>query len=238
MPSSPGADGAQYDLVLEAVREQTHMLLGATIGFSEKHWAQPSGLPGWTRSHVAAHLVENARGLVRICKGITAHRATRMYASRAEKISAVERGALLGGMQLQIDLDTSASELQIELSQLQAKDTLVEVRPGDRMVAHHIPLARLYEVVVHSRDIGLEQHQSHVPPDIAVSLLNFEATRIGRRPDLPGIVLRADEDFTVRVGADKDFETVAGPALDLLLWLSRGIGSPQLRGAWDRNPLH
>lgn len=237
MPSSPGTDGAHFDLILEAVREHTHVLLGATIGFSEEHWAQQSNLPGWTLSHVAAHLVENARGFVRVCEGITAHRPQRMYPSRSEKIRAVELGALLGGMQMQVDLDTSASELQSHLSRLQDNEALVEVRPGYRMPASQIPLARLYEVIVHSLDIGIERSHSHVSPEIAVTLLDFEASRIGRRPDFPGILLLADEGLKLRVGADTDFDTVAGPALDLLHWLSRGMGSAELRGAWDRHPL-
>ncbi len=234
MPSRPAADGAPFDVILEAVREHTHLLLGATIGFSEEYWAQPSGLPGWTRSHVAAHLVENARGLIRVCRGVAEQRPARMYTSHSDKMRAIEHGALAGGLRLQIDLDTSASELQTQLPALDGNEALVEVRAGYRMPAAQIPLARLYEVVVHSVDIDVEGHQVNFGPDIAVQLLTFEAERLGRRPDLPGMLLLADEGYQARLGADDGFETVGGPALDLLLWLSRGIDSPRLRGAWDR----
>ncbi len=210
------------------------MLLGATIGFSEEHWAQPSGLPGWTRSHVAAHLVENARGLIRVCRGLADGRPTRMYSCHAEKMRSVERGALAGGLRLQIDLDTSASELQTELPILDGNDTPVELRAGYRLAARQIPLARLYEVVVHSVDLDIDGHEVHVPNEIAVDLLTFQSERMGRRPDLPGILLLADEGFGIRLGAEGDFDTVGGPAVDLMMWLSRGIMSPRLRGAWDR----
>ncbi len=236
MPSSPAADGAPFDVILEAVREHTHLLLGATIGFSEEHWAQPSGLPGWTRSHVAAHVVENARGLIRVCGGMTQHRPTRMYDSHAEKVRAIEVGALAGGLRLQIDLDTTASELQTLLPPLEGNTTLVELRPGYRMPAEEMPLARLYEIVVHSVDLGVDVPHVDSSPHIAEMLLAFEAERIGRRPDLPGMLILSDEGYRARLGADDEFDTVGGPALDLLLWLARGVDSSRLRGAWDRSP--
>ncbi|MDO5735517.1 MAG: maleylpyruvate isomerase family mycothiol-dependent enzyme [Propionibacteriaceae bacterium] len=235
MSSSPRADGASFDVILEAVREHTHVLLGATIGFSEEHWAQPSGLSGWTRSHVAAHLVENARGLVRVCRGLDSHRPSRMYDSHADKIRAIERGALSGGLRLQIDLDTTASELQTELQLLEGNTTPVELRAGDPMPAEQIPLARLFEVVLHSVDLDVDGHEVQLPDDIAMDLLAFESGRLGRRSDIPGMLILADEGYQVRLGAEGDFDTVGGPASELLLWLARGIVTPRLRGAWERN---
>lgn len=237
MPSRPAADGASYDVILEAVREHTHLLLGATIGLSEGQWAQPSLLPGWTRSHVAAHVVENALGLIRVCRGISERRPLRMYASHVDRVGAIERGALGGGLTLQIDLDTSASELQTLLPGLEGNASPVEVRAGYRMPAEDVALARLYEVVVHSIDMDFAGHRSDLSPTIAQLLLSFEADRVGRRPDLDGMLLLADEGYRARLGAEGDFTTVGGPALDLLLWLSRGLDSPRLRGAWDR-PSH
>ncbi|MGO1384675.1 MAG: maleylpyruvate isomerase family mycothiol-dependent enzyme [Arachnia sp.] len=235
MSSRPAADGAPFDVILEAVREHTHQLLGATIGFTEEHWAQPSLLPGWTHSHVAAHVVENARGFIRVCRGMSLHRPARMYVSHSEKVRAVEEGALAGGLQLQIDLDTSASELQTLLPPLEGNLTPLELRPGYRLPAEQIPLARLYEVVIHSVDLGMDGERSHFCSGIPELLLAFEAERIGRRPDLPGMLILADEGYRARLGADDDFTTVGGPAIDLLLWLARGISSPHLRGAWDRS---
>lgn len=234
MSSRPAADGATFDSILEAVREHTHLLLGSTIGFSEAHWAQPSGLTGWTRSHVAAHLVENARGLVRVCQGLAHQRRTRMYPSHSDKMRAIERGALASGLQLQIQLDTTASELQAQLATLEGNTSPVELRAGDPMPANQIPLARLFEVVVHSVDLAVDDHEMDLASDIAVDLLAFEAERIGRRSDVPGILVLADEGFRTRLGAEGEFETVGGPAAHLMLWLARGIVTPRLRGAWDR----
>ncbi|MEO7589217.1 MAG: maleylpyruvate isomerase family mycothiol-dependent enzyme [Arachnia sp.] len=235
MSSRPAADGAAFDVILEAVREHTHVLLGATIGFSEEQWAQPTGLPGWTRSHVAAHLVENARGLVRVCRGLAEGRPARMYTSHADKMRAVERGSLGGALRLQIDLDTTASELQTQFPALAGNTTPVELRAGDPMPADQLPLARLFEVVVHCVDLEVAGHEVRLPGDIAMDLLTFESERLGRRPDLPGMLLLPDGGAQIRLGAEGDFSTIGGPAEELVMWLARGIVSPRLRGAaWDR----
>ncbi len=230
MSSRPGENGVQYDVLLVAIREHTQQLLGATIGFSEEQWALPSGLPGWTRSHVAAHLVENARGFLRVCRSIALDRPTGMYESHREKVRAIEEGALASGLRLQVDLDTSASELQTLLPSLEGNATEVELRPGYRLAVNQIPLARLFEVVVHSVDMGVDGFRVHVDDDIAEMLLAFEAERIGRRPDLPGMLILADEGFRARLGGDDEFDTIGGPSLDLLLWLTRNRTSPRLRG--------
>lgn len=237
MPSSPQADGAPFEAVLDCLREHTHTLLGATIGFSEEHWAQSSGLSGWTRSHVAAHLVENARGLIRVCNGLTGHRMTRMYTSHADKVRAIERGALAGGLRLQVDLDTTASELESELPALEGNNAPVELRAGDPMPAQQIPLARLLEVVVHSVDLDLTAEAADLPDDVALDLLAFESDRLGRRPDLPGMLLLPDEGPQLRLGSEGDFSTIGGPAAELVLWLTRGVMSSRLRGAWERSSI-
>ena len=37
-------------------RDATQQLLGDTIAIHDDQWQLPSGLPGWTRAHVATHL--------------------------------------------------------------------------------------------------------------------------------------------------------------------------------------
>ena len=46
------------------------MLLGRTIAYSPEDWAASTRLPGWTRSHVAAHLIKGARSLAQVCRGL------------------------------------------------------------------------------------------------------------------------------------------------------------------------
>ena len=117
---------APFSAVLDAVREHTSMLLGTTIGYSADDWAEPTALAGWTRSHVAAHLADGARGMVRVIDSLRAGSPLHMYASAESRRRSMELGALGSGLELQIGLDTSASELQGKLAGLEDDDQQVE----------------------------------------------------------------------------------------------------------------
>lgn len=236
MPSrSDAPEGAVGETVLEAVREHTHLLLGTTIGYSDEDWALPSRLPGWSRSHVAAHLVENARGLLRVTRGLAMGRSVRMYQSEAERVRAIELGALADGLSLQIDLDTTAGELHEELPGLLDDARDVQLRAGYALPAHQIPLARLYEVALHTFDLNPADDDLHLSPDVAQALLHFKCERLGRRADLPPLLVEAEGLASARLGADGEPTRVSGPAAPLLAWLARDVVSPRLVGAF---PLH
>lgn len=61
---------AMFAEVVNAVRDHTALMLGTTISYSEDDWAAPTGLSGWTRSHVAAHLADGADAMFRVIKGL------------------------------------------------------------------------------------------------------------------------------------------------------------------------
>ena len=113
---------------------------------------EPSRLPGWTRAHVASHIARNADGLIRSIEALLSDRPTLMYDGDEERDWAVERGSQRGGLDLQIDLDTTAGRLNTAFNQLEelAPDTPVELRPQHRLRADLLPLARLNEVVLHT----------------------------------------------------------------------------------------
>lgn len=219
---------AAFADIVSAVREHTALLLGTTIGYSEDDWAAPTALSGWSRSHVAAHLVEGAKGLTRVIEGLDAGLNRRMYASEAAKHRDIELGALADGLELQIRLDTSASELQAMLPQLDGDDRPVTLRAGYHIPARYIPLARLGEIVLHHMDLGSLGSTADLAPDIAVSLLAFHVERIGAREDYPPLRLVADEGYSGVVGQPGTPTELHGPAGDLIAWLARGTESPRM----------
>lgn len=232
MPSRPEAAGnAVEELVLGAIREHTHLLLGTTISFSDEDWAAPSRLAGWTRSHVAAHLAENARGLLRVVQGLRMDRPVRMYDSESDRARAIERGALADGLSLQIDLDTTAGQLQEEMAALIGDDRAVQLRAGYQIPARKIPVARLYEVVLHTFDLHPDDDDLHASPEVSTTLLEFKAERLGRRADLPALLVESHEGFHARLGSEGPPTVVSGPASDLVAWLARDAISPRLIGA-------
>ena len=214
--------------VVAAVREHTSQLLGRTIGFSDEDWAAPTALPGWTRSHVAAHLVDGARRLVRVIDGLHSGRLRTMYDSDAEERRTIELGALAGGLELQILLDTTASELQELFPALEGDTSPVSLRPDYPIQAWQIPLSRLGEVVLHEIDLNGRSGTMDLAPETAVSLLAFQVERLAGRPGRPSVHLVADEGYEAILDGVDDQTEVRGPAADLIAWLSRGITSPRI----------
>lgn len=222
------SDVAGFAELVDATRNQTAALLGSTIAYSPDDWAESSRFPGWTRSHLAAHLVENARAMTRLCKGLEEGRLQGLYLDDASKHLAIEIGALASPLTLQIDLDTTASELQAQFSALENSNRTVALGPSFAIPACQLPLARLSEVVLHHFDLtGL---RPDISGPVLEALLGFQLRRDGDRTSLPPVLLMADEGFSARAGGDGDTSTVMGPGVDLLLWLARDIDSPAISG--------
>lgn len=224
---------AMFAEVVNAVRDHTALMLGTTISYSEEDWAAPTGLSGWTRSHVAAHLADGADAMFRVIKGLEDGAPIRMYDSAKAKHRAIELGALTSPLDLQIRLDTSASALQREFAALEGDTRPVTLRAGYRIPANQIPLARLGEVVLHHMDLGSHFTTADLTPDIAVELLAFNVERIGRRDDYPPLLLVADEGFEGSVGRAGSPTRMHGPAGDLVAWLVRGTESARIYRSGD-----
>ena len=219
----PSSSGKHFDSNLHAVREQTHTLLGRTIAYSPDDWAAPTRLPGWTRSHVAAHLIKSARSLTRVCRELLEGAAPGDYDSSLGRDC--ELLAIADGLRLQIELDTSAGELDQFLTQLSGRRDEVSLRPGLRIPMDDLPLVRLRELVLHGFD--LEPAVSHLDVDdtTATRLLRFEAAHLVNNDP---VELITPDGQVIGIGNQPPRRRVAGPAPDLLLWLARGVGSAEL----------
>ena len=222
MPSAPGK---HFDSRLHAVREQTHMLLGRTIAYSPEDWAASTRLPGWTRSHVAAHLIKGARSLAQVCRGLLGDgEAVGGYDSTLGHDC--ELLAIADGLHLQIELDTSAGELDQLLAQLSGRRGDVSLRPGLRIAVEDLPLVRLRELVLHCFDLEPTASGLDVGDDIAIPVLTFESCHLASGNDALELVTLGGH--VLHAGAQPPRRRAAGPASALLLWLARGIESEDL----------
>lgn len=213
--------------VLDAIRTQTTRLLGTTIEFGEDDWAAPTVLPGWTRSHVAAHLVEQA---MRLTKALNAEAEHERESDPSRLRCQWERQAIEDGLALQTRLDESAGQLQDALARLEHRDQTVRITDGWDAPPSLVPALRLRELVVHHFDL-IGREALDVPPAALLTIAEFETLR-PRNAELPPVLLVADEGFSARIGADSgDTTTVIGPLADLCLWLARGIASDHISGA-------
>ncbi len=240
MTSEPPADTArdapdELTVVRDLLDQSTQRLLGDTIRVSDEEWAGPSTLPGWSRGHVATHLARNADALGRLASWAHTGERQDMYASPDARDVEIEAGAGRTGMELQVDLDTSAERLTDAFDALdrsQRWTEQVETRGGQAVPARILPLMRLAEVVLHHVDLDVGYTVDDVDPTAALWLLQLAAHRLSGRLDYPTLTLRPMEGDPVQVGPATDRRTdVSGPATALLGWVTRRRNADGLSGA-------
>jgi maleylpyruvate isomerase len=224
------------------VTASTQRLLGDTIGVDQEDWSGPSRLPRWSRGHVATHLARQADGLARLVEWARTGHRQEMYASLQAREDEIEAGAGRTGLELQVDLDTSAEHLSGAFAGLddetaengsgRAWDVEVELRGGQRVVARLLPLARLTEVVLHHIDLDIGFAVTDVDDETAEWLLEFAGHRLGARDEFPRLELVSDTGFHTTLGSSGAARQVTGSSPALLGWLT-GRAAPDTVGGTD-----
>jgi maleylpyruvate isomerase len=157
-----------------------------------------------------------------------------MYPSSEQRDADIEAGAGRSGLDLQIDLDTSAGRLGAAFEALDAGggwDSRVELRGGVQAPARSLPLARLMEVVLHHVDLDVGFGIDDVDPTTAEWVLEWSAFRVRARPEYPALLLVADSGFRLHVGSAAEPREVSGSSPRLLGWLTRRGGAEAVSGA-------
>jgi maleylpyruvate isomerase len=212
----------QLETLRGLVRTATQRLLGDTILVTDEQWRAPSQLPDWTRGHVATHLARHADGLCHLAEWARTGDRQDMYPSAEHRASEIEAGAGRSGLDLQIDLDTSAGLLSSAFEELDAADAWdaeVVMSRGLRVPARLLPLARLLEVAIHHVDLDIGYEISDLDAQTSEWLLEWCAFRLQDREDFPKLELTSDSGFTTTVGSVGDSVAVRGSSANLLGWL-------------------
>ena len=223
----------QLDVLLELLRTATARLLGHTISVPDDAWRGPSRLPGWSRGHVATHIARQADGLVRLATWARTGTRTDMYASPDQREQEIEAGALRSGLDLQVDLDTTAGRLEAAFEAVQdagALDAVVELRGGMRVPARLLPLARLLEVGLHHVDLDVGFELADLDDPTADWLLEWSAFRLRERDEFPRLEL-VSPTTRMTVGSSGTTRTVHGRSADLLGWLTGRADGAMLQGS-------
>jgi maleylpyruvate isomerase len=233
--NAPGTAAAvQLDNVRALVRHATQQLLGDTIAVSDDDWRAPSRLPDWTRGHVATHLARQADGMGRLVEWARTGERNPMYASPEQRTSEIQEGAGRSGLELQIDLDTSAGRLAAGFEALDAADrwdAIVELRDATPVPARLLPLSRLLEVTIHHVDLDIGYEVEHIDQQTAEWLLEWCAYRFRSKEDFPRLTLTSDSGFAVHVGKSGEPRQVSGTSPNLLGWLMNRVDSSAVTGA-------
>jgi maleylpyruvate isomerase len=234
MNSTDSAAAEQQERLRGLVTMATQQLLGDTIAVSDDDWHAPSRLPEWTRAHVASHIARQADGLGRLVEWARTGERQDMYASPEQRASEIEAGAGRSGLELQIDLDTSAGALESAFERLeeeQAWDAVVELRGGIQVPARLLPLTRLLEVAIHHVDLDVGYEVTDIDPQTAEWLLEWCAFRLKDRDDFPKLTLTSDSGFTIALGnAGAEPIAISGTSPNLLGWLMNRVGASAVSG--------
>ncbi len=214
----------QLTEVRRLLSEATHRLLGDTISVTDEDWREPSRLPGWSRGHVASHVARQADALGRLVEWARTGQPSPMYSSDEQRNSDIEAGSGRSGLDLQIDLDTSAGRLEDGFDRLDAEDgwdAVVELRGGKQTPARLLPVARLGEVVLHHIDLDADFDVDDIESAVALWLLEWCAIRLADRGAFPSLLLEPRGGRSIHIGPTEDRPLVVrGRPARLLGWLS------------------
>jgi maleylpyruvate isomerase len=225
--------GTQLETLRGLVTTATQRLLGDTISVIDDDWRGPSRLPDWSRGHVATHIARHADGMVRLTEWARTGERHDMYASAEQRAAEIEEGSGRTGLELQIDLDTSAGRLANAFDALDEAgtwDAVVELRSGTKVPARLLPLIRLLEVVVHHVDLNIGYEFDHIETTTAEWLLEWCAFRLRARDDFPNLELTSDSGFTIALGSVGEPTAVRGTSANLLGWVTGRLDRSAVRG--------
>jgi len=209
--------------------EGTTLLLAAVDRLDQAALDQPTGLPGWTRRHVLAHLASNAEALQRLAHWARTGELTPMYASPGQRSADIEQGSNLPAARLRAWVHTSARRLAADLDVLPgpAWAARVVTAQGRTVLAGEIPWLRAREVAVHAVDLDAGVGFADLPADFLAALVSDVTTRRSSVGDGPALALRAtDREQLWRVDGHGDPITVSAPLHVLAGWVTGRADEP------------
>lgn len=217
MDISPG-------LPIALLSEATQRLVRGVDGFHGPDWGVPSLLPGWTRSHVVAHLALNAEGLAAALTGVVQLEPAPMYVSQESRDTDIEELAVAESDELRERFLASTTQLDEALAKVpdDARSSRLERTPGGPTFSvGAVPLMRLREVEIHHADL-LAGYTHHDWPQEFATLLVGSAARL-EAWSKPFRASATDVGEVWECGGGGP--TVTGTAADLGWWLTgRGDG--------------
>lgn len=220
----------QVEPVRKRITEATLRLVGDTIRLDDEQWRAASLLPGWTRAHVATHLSRNADALRGLVTAALGGETRSLYQSAEAKYNAIERGAERTGLDLQIDLDTSAERLATTFDQVE--DWLMPIRlPEGEYPASVLTLVRLQELALHHIDLDCGYTWDDLDLIPARWLLQWLCLLLSDDETLPSVDIESDSGVTASFGGTGARRKVTGTDAALWAWLAGRYDGARLSGA-------
>ncbi|MGA4844830.1 maleylpyruvate isomerase family mycothiol-dependent enzyme [Streptomyces sp. G5(2025)] len=208
--------------LLPLLRTSVDRLLATAAALSDKDVRGPSLLPGWTRGHVLTHLARSADSRTRLLTSARTGADLPQYADENQREREIEEGA---GRPANALLDDMATALRRFLSAAEdhpsdAWDVPVRWLGGGLRPVRGAVASMLREVEVHHTDLDAGHRPVHWPASFTARELETTTAQLRTEPTVPPMTLCADEDQVPRVIGNGPGPRVAGPAAELLGWLT------------------
>jgi maleylpyruvate isomerase len=217
------------DLVSRLLPEASARVVRTVDGFQGDDWTAPSGLPGWTRAHVVAHLALNAEAIAGALRSLVADRddgdggPRPMYPSDEARDADIAELAGADPSELRDRLMAGTTVLDEAVTALpdDVWETRIERTPGGRQIrAGAFPGMRLRELEIHHVDLDAGYSTSAWSPEFAEHLVDSMVKRVSS----PAFEIRPlDSPRTWVLGtADGEYPVpvVTGPLADAGWWLT------------------
>jgi maleylpyruvate isomerase len=205
--------------------ERVEARLAADLSSRDASWSTTSSaLPGWTRSHVVAHLTGNALGLINLTRWAETGVECPMYPSKEARAAEIEQRAELPWDAL-VELHAAAAQQLREALQHLTEPVAtraLRLGSGARADICDVGSIRIREVEVHRVDLNGDYQPSDWSSQFTLRTLSELTPFFRERREVPVHVLRStDTGSCWEVG--EQGPDLMGSEADLLAWL---IGRP------------
>ncbi|MFF4776296.1 maleylpyruvate isomerase family mycothiol-dependent enzyme [Microtetraspora fusca] len=211
-----------FDDTLSWSETGTRLLLDTAAGWGEEQYLAPSGLPGWTRKHLVAHVAANADALSNLVRWAATGERTPMYSSSQQRNADIEAGSRKPAAELAAWLSSSAGRLAAGIAGLNDDQWNAEVvtAQGRTVPATEIPWLRSREVCVHAVDLASGIAFTDLPAGFLTALADDIVAKRGGAAG-PAIVLAAtDTGDRWELPGEGEAATVEGPLADVAAYLA------------------
>lgn len=188
---------------------------------SDEQLSEPTGLAGWSRRHLVAHVGYNAAALCRLLDWAASGVETPMYASPEQRGREIAEGATLSAAALRNLFDHTVARLDEKWRNLPASawDAQVRTAQGRLVPVSETAWMRTREVWIHAVDLGNGGRFGDFPDVVLESLLT-DIVGMWQKKDLgAGLILAVDGGEPVAVQPDSPpAEKVSGPLAAVVRW--------------------
>jgi maleylpyruvate isomerase len=221
------------DQTLAWMHDGTERLLADLAVLPDEALAAPTGLPGWTRRYLLAHVAANAGALRNLVHWARTGEERRMYASTEQRDADIAAGSRLPAAELRAWVGSSARDLAADLDALpgHAWEAKIITAQGLTRSASEIPWMRNRELYVHGVDLGAGTGWADLPAGFLAALLDDVAGRRSSKGDGPALAVAAtDTGGTWAVAGAGAPVPVRAPLAHLAAYLT-GRPAPELGSA-------